>query len=126
MNIIVSEGYRDSLSMSTNKTARICMEYITCRFTYKVKVVGMLTKIPGLFMTGYINPLIAQAQLISEVQYKSMIDDFLKVEQKARKPYADILKRYNFTNGVPKTKLFVKLNQTISQERRDFISNGIR
>ena len=37
-----------------------------------------------------------------------------------------LIENYNFTNGIPKTKLFVKLKAQISEERRHFISNGLR
>jgi hypothetical protein len=33
---------------------------------------------------------------------------------------------YNFTNDVPKYKLFVKLNKTCSDERREQLADGIR
>jgi len=37
-----------------------------------------------------------------------------------------LIENYNFTDGIPKTKMFVKLKAQISEERRHFISNGIR
>lgn len=43
-----------------------------------------------------------------------------------RVKYNELISEYNFTNGVPKYKLFVKLDNTISEERRDYIANGIR
>jgi len=36
------------------------------------------------------------------------------------------VKNYEFTDDLPKGKMFVKLNPNITTERREFISNGIR
>ena len=44
----------------------------------------------------------------------------------ARKRLNEINANYNFTYGVPKYKIFVKLSPNITTERRDFIANGIR
>lgn len=37
-----------------------------------------------------------------------------------------MINTYNFTNDIPKYKVFVKLNQTISDERRAQLADGIR
>lgn len=50
----------------------------------------------------------------------------MNVNPETRPKYNDLLSQYNFTYGVPKYKIFVKLNDSISEERRDFIANGIR
>lgn len=33
---------------------------------------------------------------------------------------------WEFSDNVPKLKIYVKLDDTISDDRRDFIANGIR
>ena len=56
VNVIIAEGYRDVVSMDTKKPARMCVAYPSkkkCRVTYKAKVVGMLTKLPGWYFTAY-------------------------------------------------------------------------
>jgi len=50
----------------------------------------------------------------------------MKQNPETRQKYNDILSQYNFTYGVPKYKVFVKLDNSISVERRDYIANGIR
>lgn len=50
----------------------------------------------------------------------------MTLNPETRPKYNDIISEYNFTYGVPKYKIFVKLNNTISEARRDFIANGIR
>jgi len=129
INVIVAEGYRLPISMDTKKPARMCLafpSYKKCRVTYKAKVVGMLTKLPGWYFTAYQSAQFFSQQLISEVQYRALINDFMKTEKNSKKAYDDIISSYNFTEGVPKYKIFVKLNDTISAERKDYISNGIR
>ena len=129
INVIVAEGYRDPVSLNTAKPARMCLAFPSskkCRVTYKAKVVGMLTKLPGWYFTAYQSAQFFSQQLISEVQYRALIEDFLKAEKGARPAYADIIANYNFSSGVPKYKVFVKLNETITPERRDFVANGIR
>jgi ABC-type antimicrobial peptide transport system permease subunit len=40
--------------------------------------------------------------------------------------YNNLIAGYNFTNGVPKDSLFVKLDPNIDDKRRNFLANGIR
>lgn len=54
------------------------------------------------------------------------MEDYILRNPDARKRLDDINANYNFTYGVPKYKIFVKLNPNITTERRDFIANGIR
>ena len=37
-----------------------------------------------------------------------------------------MIKSYNLTKGIPKSKIFIKMSPDASQERRDFVSNGVR
>lgn len=37
-----------------------------------------------------------------------------------------MIRSYNFSNDVPKYKMFVKLNDSISDDRREQIADGIR
>jgi len=52
--------------------------------------------------------------------------DFMKANPDSEKKYNEVIKTYEFSNGIPKYKMFVKMNNSISVERRDFIANGIR
>lgn len=81
---------------------------------------------PGWRFTGYrIAEFFAQL-LITEEQYKEIMEDFMNTYPESRERYNDLIKQYDFSNGVPKYKVFVKVNETISADRRDFIANGIR
>jgi hypothetical protein len=54
INIITSEGYRDPLSLDTERGARLCLYGgDKCRISYRLNVRAMLTKMPGHFFTGY-------------------------------------------------------------------------
>lgn len=60
-------------------------------------------------------------------QYKDIIDDYLKMWPKdVTLNYRDMIGNYNFTNDIPKQKVFIKLNPDITQERREQIADGIR
>ena len=55
IKVILAEGLRDPLSLSTKKEARLCIgTENTCDSAYKVKVRAMITKFPGFqLFTGY-------------------------------------------------------------------------
>ena len=37
-----------------------------------------------------------------------------------------MISSYNFTDDIPKVKIFVKLGANITEDRKDFVANGIR
>jgi hypothetical protein len=51
IKLLVSEGYRDILSLDTTRPARLCIG--NCDNPYKVKLRGMATKMPGWFFSSY-------------------------------------------------------------------------
>lgn len=55
-----------------------------------------------------------------------MLDDFLDLDDKWRAKYEEMTAGFNFTHGIPKWKVLVKLSPNITQARSDFIANGIR
>ena len=56
-----------------------------------------------------------------------ILEDYLQANNDTvRKNFEELISSYNMSNNVPKWKLFVKLAPDISDERRDFIANGIR
>lgn len=121
INILLAEGFRDFLSMDTTRPGRLNVGGHSQQLAYKVKVQAMLTKLPGWYFTAYQSAQFFSQQLVSETQYKALIEDFIQTSDKPeelRQNYADMINTYNFTNDIPKYKVFVKLNQTISDERR--------
>lgn len=55
-----------------------------------------------------------------------MLFETLNTQKEMMKAYEDLIARYNFTDGLPKEYLFINLNKSISLDRRDLITNGIR
>lgn len=58
MNLLIPEGFRDALSISTQTSAKLCMNFIAgdtdeCPFPYEASIKGMLTKVPGFFFSSY-------------------------------------------------------------------------
>ena len=87
----------------------------------------MATKMPGFYMTAYQFAEYSAYTLTSETDYKRMLDDYLKwAGPAAQKNYEKLQNEYNFTKGIPKYRMYVKLADNISKDRRDFIANGIR
>lgn len=86
----------------------------------------MLTKLPGHLFTGYETAQFFAENIINEQQYLVLIEDFLNSNELRRESYQTLIKTYDFTNDLPKSKVFVKLSEDITDERRDFLANGIR
>ena len=124
IKVIIPEGYRDVLSLDTTRSARICIN--DCKSAYKVKIRAMITKMPGWFFTGYQSAQFFGQQLISESQYKEILEDYFETHEGTRENFQGIINTYNFTDDVPKYKLFIKLNPNITDDRREQIANGIR
>eukprot|EP00355_Strombidium_rassoulzadegani_P001133 CAMPEP_0168610022 /NCGR_PEP_ID=MMETSP0449_2-20121227/1540_1 /TAXON_ID=1082188 /ORGANISM="Strombidium rassoulzadegani, Strain ras09" /LENGTH=216 /DNA_ID=CAMNT_0008650249 /DNA_START=1227 /DNA_END=1873 /DNA_ORIENTATION=- len=66
--------------------------------------------------------------LMTEQQYRAIVDDFIRIDdnQDSLQKYQQLVEGYNFTNGVPKYKMLVKMAPNATEARRDFIANGIR
>ena len=56
-----------------------------------------------------------------------MLDDFFE-KNPGQKIWWDnnVAPNYNFTDGIPKSFLFVKLDPDASEDRRNFVANGLR
>lgn len=122
IKVIVPEGYRDPLSISAQGNARITIGKVV----YDVKVRGMATKMPGWIFTGYQTAIFLPECLVSEIQYKQIIDKFIGDDALVREAYDKLIANYTFSNQIPKSRLFVRLSPSISSARRDYISNSIR
>ena len=57
---------------------------------------------------------------------KEILDDFFDDHEDAIGRYNSTIAEYDFQNGIPKYKIFVKLAAGITAERREDIANGIR
>jgi ABC-type antimicrobial peptide transport system permease subunit len=124
---LVPEGYRDVLSLDTTRPARLCVgDRWLCDTAYKIRIRGMATKIPGWFFTAYQSAQFFGQQLISEIQMRAILEDYFNTYSGTREKYEEIIEGYNFTEMIPKYKLFIKLNPNITAMRREEIANGVR
>jgi len=127
IKIIVSEGFRDILALDTERAARLCLgRGGSCRRSYRLKVRAMLTKMPGHFFTGYQSAQFYAENIVNEAQFRILLEDFFKTNAGARENFRVLTSTYQFTAGVPKEKLYVKMDPSISEARRNYIANGIR
>lgn len=55
-----------------------------------------------------------------------MIDRFWAQYPSSKKRFDELYSDYDFIDGVPKSKLFVKLDPNVTAEKRLFIANGMR
>mmetsp|Transcript_2325 Transcript_2325/g.3973 ORF Transcript_2325/g.3973 Transcript_2325/m.3973 type:complete len:755 (-) Transcript_2325:38-2302(-) len=128
IKVVIPEGLRNPLSIDTTKEGRICTSRgSSCNLEYRMKVRSMVQKMPGfLFFTAYQSAQFNSLHLMTEQQYSQLLNDYLDTDSEAKRNYEQLLEGYNFTSGIPKFRLFVQLDPAISQERREFIANGIR
>ena len=85
IKVLVPEGFRDALSLDTSTQARMCARYQydnsdNCNNVYRMKIRAMITKIPGFLFMSYRQIAFMGTVLISNLQYKVMLDDLLKSE----------------------------------------------
>lgn len=127
IKVLVPEGYRDVLSLDTSRPARICIgSKADCKTAYKVKIRGMLTKMPGWWFTAYQSAQFFSQQLVSEAQYREILEDYFDTHDGTRENFEALIDSYTFTENVPKYKLFVRLSPDCTRDRREQIANGIR
>jgi len=92
-----------------------------------MNVEAMAAKIPGwLGFTSYGLVQWYSNVLVNERHYKALLEDYFEKNRGTEDAFETLIKSYNFTNDVPKFKMFVRLAPNITEERKDFISNGIR
>jgi hypothetical protein len=132
IKVLVPEGFRDGLSIDTSTPARMCLtassntNSAACENVYRARVRGMLTKIPGFTFMSYRQIMFFASVIVSDKQYANLINNTIGNDQRLREMYDKLVEGYNFTNGIPKQLMFVKLDPNIDEHRRNFIANGIR
>ena len=55
-----------------------------------------------------------------------IIDDLISSDPEMQKNYEDLIAPYNFTYSIPKEHGFIKLNASVSEDRRAQLTNGLR
>lgn len=128
INVLVPEGLRESYAINTESTAKLCIGSVSrCPASYRVRIQAMITKLPGFLFTGYkTGQMLLSQMVVSEPQYKALLDEFFNLYPNSEANYRDMVKSYNFTNNVPKSSMFIKLDPNISTERRSQVAEGVR
>lgn len=76
---LVPEGVRDALSLSVDRGARLCVGgsnstrrrvKVFCERDYQINIRAMLSKIPGMYFTGFRSASLTSKIVVSETQYK--------------------------------------------------------
>ena len=75
---------------------------------------ALLTKFPGHFFTAYQTAQFFSQLIITAEQYVLLLNDFFTLHEGSRERfYKNVVQAFNFTNDIPKYKLFVKLQDGI-------------
>jgi hypothetical protein len=75
IKVLMSENMKAMASINAGDTARLC-NYKYCDDVYRMRVRGLLTKLPGFLFTAYKNPILTPQAVTSTDQIKVLIDDF--------------------------------------------------
>lgn len=132
IKMLVPEGLRDVLSIDTETTTRLCLGYnvysqsVNCQLNYKGKIRAMVSKMPAFLFSKFRQVMYFATIVISDVQYAEILQQVLQTNSYMRGKYDELIAEKNYTNGVPKIYLLVKLKEGIDDQRRKYLSNGIR
>jgi len=125
--ILLPKGIEPILSQSVGDTITLCMKDYgnACAYKYRTIIRSYLTKLPGFVMTGF--KQLAHLNLIGVVSYpvyQQMMMDF-NTTYGALPPQQN-MSEWGYTYDIPKAKLLIKYASNITEDRRQYIINGIR
>lgn len=80
----------------------------------------------GFYFTRYRIAQIWPTLLMSDKHFGQILQELRDFDSTFRQAYDQAFQQYEFENNAPKNALYVKLSDTITEERRLFITNGIR
>jgi hypothetical protein len=128
--ILLPYGIKNILSQDAGTVVTMCQNNgdSDCQWKYRTLVRSYLTKLPGFLFTGF--KQLASLNLLGVVSYPTMqrlmgdFNEYYGTEEK----YFNLTQtaETNYTYGVPKQKLFIKYAKGISENRRQYIINGMR
>jgi len=126
--VLAPEGLRDVLAIDATRPARLCIRDKDgeCTALSRARVRALLKKVPALLFSSYQFIQFMPTCLVSEAHYKLILDDFIANHQLEEVYDRIILAGYNFTNDIPKSDLYIKMDPEAPQARRDEIANGVR
>ena len=113
----MSANLGPELSISANDTGKLVSSYGNSnQITYRMKVRGLLTKLPGFYFTGYKNPLITPNVVTSTAQVSQLLQDYWDTHPGSKDNFDRYVGAFNSTDGIPKQMLFVKLTKDCTNE----------
>ena len=86
MKVLLPAGLENILSINSGDIIRLRNGRSNDKWTYRTDIRGMITKMPGFSFSGYktgVQLLGTPAAIVSDIQYKRMLDDFASVNQQA-------------------------------------------
>lgn len=92
---------REVASIKAGDFGKLCIDD-PCSVTYRTKLRGLLSKLPGFKFTSYKSSSHPQA-VTSMDQYSRLIQDYFELNPIIKERfYNETYKKYNFVDGVPK------------------------
>jgi len=88
---------------------------------------GLVTKMPGFeYFSGLNISLLRLTGVISNDQYREIMQWAFHGDRKMEQRYYNSTEAYQFVDDIPKSQLFVRLNDNVTDVQRNFVTNGIR
>ena len=117
ITILLSANMGPLMSISANDTGKLITGWGTSgQITYRMKVRGLLTKLPGFYFTAYKNPLITPTSITSTAQVSTLLHDYWATHPRSKEYYDANVGPFNSTDGIPKQMLYVKLTESCTTE----------
>lgn len=128
VNVIIPEGLRDPMALNTTTTGRLRLSFseLYGEVNYRTRIVAMAQKLSGFYFTRYRIAQLWPTILMSDEDFGEILKELREYDKTFREAYDDAFNSYEFANDSPKASLFVKLDPQISDDRRLFVTNGIR
>merc|ERR1711939_1111556 len=88
----------------------------------------MASRLPGFIdFTDKPALLMQESQVIvPQRHFSQILKEYLDKYPESQQKFKEITKDFNFTDGIPKHELFIKLADNCTEERATYIANGIR
>jgi ABC-type antimicrobial peptide transport system permease subunit len=124
--ILLPEGIHPVFSQDAGSIITMCVasDDVECLWKYRALVRSYITKLPGFFFTAF--KQVAALELVTVISYPQMEQMLKDFNSTTSTDWNATVDGQNYTYNIPKKKLLVKYAANITQDRRDFIINGIR
>ena len=124
IKVLLGGSMQQKLSQDPGEIIRLRMYHNNGDWTYYSQIRGYLQKMPGFRFSDYTE--VSPTGLVSEDQYLQMMKDYVPMFPGCTEWWADARKQYQWTDGIPKSNIMVKLVDGISADNRSYVANGMR